>query len=221
MELKINTDEGSYTFPKPRISHWKLMQKWADDTDKWSFLIASVTGCPLKVADQLSHAVKSILIAQFIKSFDDRQPNSVEFNKFSFGQFVDLDLWLSLGLEDHIAEICQLLFDDPDPEFGVAFDALVAAAEWRLQVYRDYDEFFGLSEYEKAIERGVEIEQQEPTQQSLQLAWYETIQLVSDGNLQMSDWVVEQNYIKVLNWLTWKKNKIEQQMLDLNNKKLA
>lgn len=221
MELKIKTDEGTYTFPKPRISHWRMMQKWADDTDRWSFLVASVTGCPLKVADQLSHTVKALLINSFIKSFDDRQPHSLDFSKFSFGQFVDLDLWLSLGLEDHMPQICQVLFDDPDPEFAVAFDALVSAAEWRLQVYRDFDDFFGISEYEKAIARGVKLDETEPTQQSLQLAWYETVQLVSDGNLQMSDWVVEQNYIKVLNWLTWKKHKIEQQLLDLNKQKLA
>ena len=216
MELKINTEDGSYSFPKPRISHWKTMQKLANDRARWSLLIASLTGCPIAVANELSDEVKALLLNNFIERFEDRKPPTIDFTKFNFGQFVDLDLWLSLGLEEHLHEICEVIFEDHDPLFSDSFDTILASAEWRMQVYRDYDEFFGLSEYEKAIERGVDIEDNEPTQQSLQLAWYETIQLVSDGNLQISDWVVDQPYVKVLNWLTWKKNKIEQQMLELN-----
>jgi hypothetical protein len=221
MELKINTDDGSYAFPKPRISHWKLVQKWSQDIDKWGFLIALITECPLEVANGLSFEVQGLLLSKFIEQFEDRQPSTKDFTKSTFGEFIDLDLWLSLGLEDNMSQICETIFNDPDPLFNESFNTILAAAEWRMQVYRDYDEFFGLSEYEKAIERGVEIEETQPTQQSLQLAWYETIQLVTDGNLQMSDWVVDQPYKKVLNWLTWKKNKIEQQMLDLNKRKVA
>lgn len=216
MELKIKTEDGAYSFPEPRISHWKTMQKLANDRAMWSLLIASLTECPIAVANELSDEVKALLLNNFIERFEDRKEPTVDFTKFNFGQFVDLDLWLSLGLEEHLHEICEVIFEDHDPLFNDSFDTILAAAEWRIQVYRDYDEFFGLSEYEKAIERGVDIEDSEPTQQSLQLAWYETIQLVSDGNLQMSDWVVDQPYVKVLNWLTWKKNKIEQQMLELN-----
>ena len=220
MQLKINTEDGSYSFPEPRISHWLLISKWSKDTDKWSFLVASLTGCPLETANALSLEVKGLLLTKFIESLDTESKSDYDFTKMSFGQFVDLDLYMSLGVEEHIHEICEILFDDHDPLFSKSMDTIMEAAEWRMRVYRQYDEFFGISEYEKAIERGVDMEDTEPTQQSLQLAWYETIQLVSDGNLQMSDWVVEQSYVKVLNWLTWKKSKLEQQMLQLKQKQV-
>lgn len=219
MELKIKIQDDSYAFPEPRISHWKHLQKMGSDRKQWPLLIASLTECPITVAKELSDEVKAVLLNKFIERFEDRKASTVDFSQFNFGQFVDLDLWLSLGLEDHMHEVCDLIFGDHDPLFSDSFNTIIAAAEWRMGVYYDYDEFFGLTEYEKAIERGVDVDVEPPTQQSLQLAWYETIQLVSDGNLQLSDWVVNQPYIKVLNWLTWKKSKIEQQMLELNKQK--
>ncbi len=219
MKLEIKTEDAVYSFPQPRISHWGLVKKWSNDIDKWGFLIALVTECPLEVANSLSREVQGLLLTKFIDQFEHRKPNQVDWSKSTFGRFVDLDLWLSLGLEEHMAQVCEVLFDDPDPLFSEAFDTCLAAAQWRADVYRQFDEFFGLSEYEKAIERGVKFEDKQPTQQSLQLAWYETIQLVANEDLQMSDWVVNQPYVKVLNWLTWKKWKIEQQMLELNKPK--
>ena len=72
---------------------------------------------------------------------------------------------------------------------------------------------------EKAKERGVEIEERESTLSSLQTAWYSVIQQITGEDLTKQDWVTDQPYKKVLNWLTWKKWRDEQIELEMIRKR--
>lgn len=219
--ININTDSGQFPIPyEPMLSHWNACIKWGFENPKsWRIILHEVTDCPIQELNQISDDVIEILFGHFVQRFNEVEEIRPDFSGFNFGQFVDADVMLSLGIEKWMMQIWYLISGKEDAPYKEAWPQIIKLYEWRKSVYREYDEFFGLSEVEKAKERGVEIEEKETTLSSLQTSWYTVIQQVAGEDFTKQDWVTDQPYKKVLNWLTWKKWRDEQLELEMIRKR--
>jgi len=219
--IQIKTQSGSYDIPdRPMLSHWHSCLKWGfEDPKSWPLILHEVTGAPLKDLMQISAPVIEMLFGHFINQFNQQHKPQYEFDKLTFGQFVDLDVMLSLGVETWMMQIWQTLTGESDQLYEASWPIIVELHKWRKQTYYEYDDFFGLTEVEKAEARGVELDETPSTLQSLQLSWYGVIQTVCGEDPTKQDWVTDQPYKKILNWLTWRKWKNEQIELDLLHKR--
>ena len=219
--ISIKTQSGDYPLPEHiMLSHWHTCLKWGfEDPKSWPLILHEVTGCPITEINQISDTVIEMIFGVFIQQFDHDVVPHYDFDKLNFGQFVDLDVMLSLGVDKWMMQIWQVLTGEDDQLYRASWPIIIEAHKWRKRVYEEYDEFFGLSEIEKAKERGVEIDETPSTLSSLQTSWYNVIQLICNEDLTKQDWVTDQPYRKVLNWLTWKKWREEQLEMELLKKR--
>ena len=92
------------------------------------------------------------------------------------------------------------------------WNALVAATEWRQDTYRDYDEFFELSDNRGDEDVVVSLE-------GIQLMWYNAVLVLAEKQFLNIQHVVERPYKEALNFLTWKKNEASKMQLEQLKKK--
>ena len=134
-----------------------------------------------------------------------------KFEDFTFGDFIDLDILIADGLTKHVIEIVSKLYGMPEEhaatiDINKVWSTLIALTKWREAQYREYDEFFNLSQ-------SVEQDGPEMTINNLQLMWYEAVLVLADSHFLNIQHVVERPYKEALNYLTWKKNQVAQQQL--------
>ena len=129
----------------------------------------------------------------------------------SFGNFVDLDTYLTAGAGTNLSKIVSILYgakEDKVLQWNVekVWGALQAFANWRTSIYKEYDEFFELNDKEDVGE----VEQSEP---NIQLMWWESIMALANEDFLKVHQVVERPLREALNFLTWKKAQVQKQKL--------
>lgn len=122
-------------------------------------------------------------------------------NTLTFGEFIDLDVWLTMGIKEHLGDIAKQLVDSEWAD--EALFAVEQYTNYRTHIYRQYAELFGLNDDEGDDEL-------QPGKVDKLLAarnWYKIIvDLANDDILKIDD-VTDQPLIKVFNFMALRKEK--------------
>ena len=204
--VTININNKAYKLPE-RLTveqyHSMLQFDWEDPTF-YPKIVGTLIGCnPLKLINAPRESMV-LAISFIVKSMNERKEcKTIDMQAMTFGQFVDLDVYLSLGLEKHFKDIIELIA----PKAKWADEAMWAIerfAHFRTYTYRQYKTLFGLTDKElDEAEHKADIDKMQVAR-----SWYKVIVSLANDNILNIDEVTEQPLKKVLNFMALQKEKV-------------
>lgn len=141
-----------------------------------------------------------------------RECKLVDFTKLTFGEFLDLDVYLVLGMEKHMDAILDLICVKKPKYIDEALWAITQYAHFRISTYRQYSGLFGLND--KGEQDDVDDESFNP--QLIAKNWYKVIVNLAQNDITKLDEVTDQPLKKALNFMSLQK----EQILEENMKQL-
>jgi len=198
--VKLQLDGKDYRFPKRlEIGLWsQLAQLDLGEPLMWPRALHLVTGAPLDLLVAAPHKALELGMGFLLNLMSQRaRAEHKPFEELTFGQWVDLDIWLIWGVDRHMGDITGILC----PEARYADEALWVIEKytrWRLSVYRSYSALFGLND-------PVDDEGGEVDKMGIARGWYAVMVRLAQGDILRLDPVAEQPLKKALNMLAYQK----------------
>jgi len=215
--VTININNHKYEIPE-RLTveqYHKLLQFDWEDPKYYPMIVSQLIGAPMALLTEANEEAMTLAISFIVKSMNDRQEcKTLDLEELTFGQFVDLDVYLALGLDKHFGDITALIA--PDAEWAdEAMWAIDRFVGFRTYTYRQYKVLFGLTD--KDLD---EAEQEGNTENrdkmDIARSWYKVIVSLAGEDILNIDEVTEQPLKKVLNFMALQKEKV----LEENQKQL-
>ena len=193
-----------------------------DDLKNLKPFVATIMECPLHSINKLDEEVLAFITGVCLQRFQlINQPVNfnvlehtlIDFDEMTFSQFVDLDTFTSKGVQNNVINIAKILYNcsrdgiKREP-VEMVWGAIVEYTKWREQVYREYDEFFELSNQE-----GPQLSEEQKQDTNIQLMWWEAIMALANEDFLKIHQVVERPWREALNYLTWKKAQVQKEKL--------
>ena len=201
--VKFTIDNKHYEITERfTIQQWKDIMKWDfERKEHWPRIIAAATGAPREYLEQVVDESLEVGIVFIAAVISGRKETAIkDFNAITFGEWIDLDIYLNWGVDKHMEDILAIL----SPKTQWANEALWVIekySQWRNWMYNQYRGLFGLDEM------GEGSDDVSPT--NIAKSWYEVIIQLANEDILNIDAVTEQPLKKALNFMAWKK---EQQL---------
>jgi hypothetical protein len=215
--MKINIADKSYELKERlTIADWQLLVKFDfTNEDHIPHVLSIVMDMPLKFAQLVPLDLQAIAMGFVIELANRRtQISCKNFEKLTFGEFVDLDVYLNVDIADHITDILNILVVDTDWADEALF-VVENYAKYRTYVYRQYKALFELDEQDFEAES-------EPIVDRMSVArnWYKVIVQLADNDITKLDEVTSYPLKKVLNFMALQKEyRKEEEMERLKQKR--
>jgi len=212
MSTKININSKQYHIPD-RLTveqYANAIQFDWDDAKYYPMIVSQLTGAPIA---QLRHATKdamTLAIAFCVKSMNERtETKMINLEDLTFGQWVDLDTWIVMGLDVNFKKIAALLA----PEAKWADEVMWAIdryAGYRTHTYRQYSRLFGLDELADPDEM------LQKDRLATARSWYKIIVNLAQNDVLKMDAITREPLKKILNFMALQK----EHQLEENQRKL-
>ena len=209
--FKLKVDGIEYGFPERlSIQQWKDIMKYdLDQTSTWPRVISTLMGLHPKdltdISDTQLQLVMGIIISKLQERVEApwRDPSTL-----TFGEWVDLDVWISKGVNlniDNMLKILQLHKGKLNADEGLYI--IESYITWRTWIYKQYSELFGLDldENENIIELEEDMGPVDPN--TVINGWYTIIIGLASEDLLNIDKVTEQPVLATLNFMAHQKQK--------------
>ena len=217
--MQININDKSYKFPAALT-----MEQWAHIIDNYDVgeatqhadIVSYVTGAPVELLQKAPQDTLVLAIAFVVQLLNYRVPtNFKNFEEITFGEFVDLDIYLNMGVTKHYKEILEILEVEKDGAEFCMF-AIEQYSNYRMYIYRSYKKLFEIEDEE------FEGSEADSSFDPLQVArnWYKIIVGLAQDDLLKIDEVTEQPLKKALNFMAYQKEKqLEENLRKLQQKR--
>ena len=214
MDINIRIGDKTYQVPEEvTAAQWALISVLPWDQHHTIQTILGVSRFELvkltpeetqQVYEYCSLALKGL-------QYDDSPMNNEDFDKMTFGQWVDTDVWAHTDPNVNIVEITNRLTDEDTMDWPLskAVGLLKAYLKWRAKVYETYANLFGLSDKEE----GDVVDKVD--QDDIRRIWYEAIMVLSNEDFDKMDAVTDKPLYQALNFLAYKKEKADKQLREL------
>lgn len=194
------------------IQQWKDIVKWDfEHKPHWPRILSAATGAPLEYLEEVVEESLELGIVFIATVINQRRETKIkDFNTITFGEWIDLDIYLNYGADKHIDDILGML--SPYTKFAdEALWVIEKYSNWRLFIYKQYSKLFGLDEPSEGSEG---------QKTDIAKSWYEVIISLANEDLLNIDAVTEQPLKKALNFMAWKKAKmLEEQQRQLKQRR--
>ena len=201
--LVINDNE--YQVPTDvSISKWMEAAKVAGNPDSY---ISVLIDCPVEevglVPEETKALVMAFLIQTMFPSGAFARGIGVEFDSLSFGEFVDMEVYLDRGIDNHMDDAAAIIVKDfnPDMTMSQVWPVYKTYLNWRKALYYNYRNLFG------SVDDDLSEEQQTNPSADAATMWFEIVMAVAQGDITRMDEITDMPTIRVLNWLAWNKQK--------------
>ena len=220
MAVTVNINDKKWEIPtRVTIEEWKDLQQWEfTNQGHWPWIVSAISSFDAKEFDGADPDSMQLFIGFLIAACNKRtlkvQP---DFNQLKFGQFVDLDCFLALGVEKNILQILEVLGVDT-PWADEALAVIDQYLKWRATIYKQYAQLFGLDNKD-----GLPNDDDMYDPKEVARGWYMVIMELANHNILKMDEVTEEPLQKTLTFLQIQKElKIKEAMeaRKITNKKL-
>jgi len=220
MAVTVNINDKKWEIPtRVTIEEWKDLQQWEfTNQAHWPWIVSTISSFDAKEFDNADPDSMQLFIGFLIAACNKRtlkvQP---DFNQLKFGQFVDLDCFLALGVEKNIAQILETLGVDT-PWADEALAVIDQYLKWRATIYKQYSQLFGLNNKD-----GLPNDDEFYDPKEVARGWYMVIMELANNNILRMDEVTEEPLQKTLTFLQIQKElkiKEQQEARKITNKKL-
>jgi len=208
MAHKLNINDQVYEIPERlTISQYQTLLSFDWQDPKWyPMIISQLTSAPIELLSKAPTDALSLGMSLVIAAMNQRtECKMMDLSNITFGQFIDLDVWFSLGLDKHLTEIAEELC--PDAYWADEVMSCVDRfAEFRIFTYRQYKVLFGITdpELDQAIEEGAT----PPERMQVARSWYKVIVSLASDNLLQIDSVTSEPLKKTLNFMAYQKERV-------------
>ncbi len=208
MAHKININSKEYVIPE-RLTLDQygtlLAYDWQDPT-YYPMIVSQLTGAPIDLMSKADDKALTLAMALIIQLMNRREEvEMMDLSDIKFGQFIDLDVYLSLGIDKHLNEIVELLC--PKAKWSdQAMWAIEKFAQFRIFTYRQYKVLFGITD--KEIDTAIENSAEPVDKMYVARSWYKVIVSLAADDLLKIDRVTEEPLKKALNFMAYQKEKV-------------
>ena len=204
--ITVNVNETKWRIPeRVTITEWVALQQWDFATEShWPYIINTISHIPAEEFLDADPSSMQLFMGFLIGAVNKRTlKQQVDFNKLKFGEFVDLDCFVSLGVEKNIYNMLEVL-QVTTPWSNEALAIIEQYMQWRNTIYKQYKNLFGLqdSDFEEAAEADDMFNPKEVSR-----GWYTVIVDLANGDVLKMDAVTEEPLHKILTFLQIKKEK--------------
>ena len=101
---KLNIEDKSYLIPERlTIQQWCAAMSYDfEDPKFYPQIVAQVTGAPLPLLAKAPKKALILAISLIVSKLNERrEKKELELDNLLFGEFVDMDVWLNLGVNLH------------------------------------------------------------------------------------------------------------------------
>lgn len=215
MSMTININDKKYEIPErlTREQYAKAIQFDWHETKYYPMIMAQLTGAPINLLLKSKKQAMYLGMALLVKSMNQRtECEMLDLDKITFGQFVDLDVYLTNGIEQHFNDIANIICPEAEWADEIMW-AIDQYASFRMYTLRQYSVLFGLNE-KLTIDELEDIDEKD--RQHNARSWYKIIVGLANGDLLKIDEVTQQPLKKTLNFMSLQK----EQQLEENQRKL-
>lgn len=225
MELQFEINNKTYEVPSEiNLDLFEKAIQWdLDDIKNHKPFVSVITQCPMFQLDLLEEETFSLILGLCVSKIDvsDSKLHTTidgyklrDLSTLSFGDFIDLDMYVANNPFKHIVKITSMLYNMKEEDainlnIQLVIKSIEMLIEFRNSVYKDYAEFFEINE---DVEADDEISSMNLEQ--LQYMWYEVVVVLADSKFLDIHKVVERPYKEALNYATYKKNEIAKAKLE-------
>lgn len=210
MAVTVNINNKKWEIPtRVTIEEWKDLQQWEfTNQAHWPWIVSTISSFDAREFDNADPDSMQLFIGFLIAACNKRTlKQQPDFNELKFGQFVDLDCFLALGVEKNIAQILEILGVDT-PWADEALAVIDQYLKWRATIYKQYSQLFGLNNKE-----GLPNDDEFYDPKEVARGWYMVIMELADNNILRMDEVTEEPLQKTLTFLQIQKEiKIKEAM---------
>lgn len=224
MEFSFTIGEEEWEVPQTvTLEGFSKAMVWdpRKDENKKMF-VSSLTGCPPYLLNTLEPEIFDVIFLACITNTSIYELELKEqvgiyrlkdFTGLSFGEFIDLDLYINNGTIEHAVEIASIIYDMPiniaaQQDYRQMWEAISLIFKWRQNIYKEYAEFFEVED------RDTDEPGKTWTLQRLQLMWYEATLVLAEHKFLNIHLVTQRPVKEALNFLTWKKSEVAKQKLE-------
>ena len=210
--FKLKVDDVEYAFPERlTVDQWtQILKKDLAQTSTWIGVISKLMGLHPKDLTTMSNNQLQMCMGIIFAKLEERKEAAwVDPSKLSFGQWVDLDVWISKGVGVHAKDILKVLQLHKTELFADEASYVIESyITWRTWIYKQYSELFGLDldEDDNIISDEDSIDGPVDPDQVIN-GWYSIINGLAGDNLLNIDKVTEQPVLATLNFMSYQKQK--------------
>lgn len=211
MEYKIHIANTEFSIPSDySVKEWMKIQSYDLQQEMfWPHVISQATNMSLDYAKEIPLETQQVAVGIIavclapkgqVSTFIDNY-NLIELNKMTFGQFIDLEIYLGRGLNQNLENVCNILYSCEDSRHMMVREVWPAVElwmKWRTDIYTKYKRLFDIDSAE-------DVEDSEDAS-GAEHAWYSLIMILADNQFLQTDQVVEKPVISALNFLAYKKD---------------
>ncbi len=216
---KFKLNNRHYKIPKRyTLEQWKhIVRLDREEAYSWPIMMGIAFNQPagrfINVDDDSLILANSLILSNLAKR---RVCKYRDFTEFTLGEFIDLDIWLTLSPEKYIDDILGILSKKPIKYADEALYLIDEYMKFRTSTYRSYAGLFGIND------RNEELVDDEPIQDPNGVAkgWYKVLVDLSDNNVHILDQTTDLPLYKALTFMSLRKERmLEEQQRQLNQKR--
>ena len=200
MAVTVNINDKKWEIPqRVTIEEWKDLQQWEfENQAHWPWIVSTISSFDASEFSNADPDSMQLFIGFLIAACNKRtlkvQP---DFNELKFGQFVDLDCFLALGVEKNITQILEILGVDT-PWADEALAVIDQYVRWRTTIYKQYSQLFGLNDQRADLPNDDDVMY---NPKEVARGWYMVIMELASNNILHMDAVTEEPLQKTLTFL--------------------
>tara|TARA_R110000851_G_scaffold332936_1_gene510520 strand:+ start:7843 stop:8508 length:666 start_codon:yes stop_codon:yes gene_type:complete len=205
MAVTVNINDKKWAIPtRVTIEEWQQLQQWeVDNQAHWPWIVAAISSYDASEFDEAPQDSMQLFIGFIIAATNRRTlKHQPDYTGLTFGQFVDLDCYLSLGVEKNIHNVLEVLGVDT-PWADEALAVIDQYIKWRATIYKQYADLFGLNKKD-GLPNDDEV-MYDPKEVSR--GWYMVICELTNWDVLKMDAITEEPLHKILTYLQIKKEK--------------
>ena len=219
---RININNKAYEIPE-RLTIEQYQATMAfdwEDVKYYPMVVSQLTGAPIAQLQAADEEALTLAIALIVHQMNVRTKCKLaNLDDLTFGQFIDLDVWIGLGVEKHLEDMTTILA----PKAKWADEAMWAVeefAKYRMYIFRQYQALFGLRDKDLEEAKQKIDEGQRPDPMQVARSWYKVIVSLANRNILNIDEVTDQPLKKALNFMALQKEEaLEEQQKQLQQKR--
>lgn len=181
---------------------------------------------PYEEVDMIPDKTIELLISFiYVMLYPEHQPLNKEYmggqyinmQGITLGKFIDMEIYLSEGLNKSIKDIVKTLWGvEPTEEFMISgvWTGIQNFISYRNSLYKNYTNLFG------GEEDGYAESEIKQTTTDIKKIWYDIILTLAEGKFLEIDKVTDKPLVSAFNWLAWNKDKMEKQKEEIKKNDL-
>ena len=202
MSITANINDIKWELPERlTIEEWRQLQQWEfENPAHWPWIINTISSIPAEEFNNADPKSMQLFMGFIVSAMNLRTlKHQPKLEAMKFGQFVDLDCFVSLGIEKHIQDMLDILEVDT-PWANEALASIEQYIKWRTTIYKQYAQLFDINENDSVL-----VDEQDFDPKEVPRSWYKVIVELAGKDILKMDQVTEEPLHKVLTFLQIKK----------------